>query len=321
VIAVMAELPVVEKKGNCNVVGGPTGSGSYATAMQTAALVPAEIYLLNPWLVSGSVLVPAMPQGLLRPVPIGTNFALLGRCNFHHLGSPLHCSSAICEGTMTGPGLIGSRRFTSSTKLRLQLVFARASEALAETYQAQAAEFVRRLKSRLAVDEALQRYFHEVAVPTALEETVRARALISLAGLIESPPQHESRSPGWTVLRPDQMLDAFRKRVQHVEETNLECRLAGSMSDEAVAATHVRMALETAEILADEVTPDEAIMHYVRTFNLTSLDAQVIYRSAMAQWAELHPLPGEARAILAQSNVHPSLEIRSRPEFGLRVIV
>jgi hypothetical protein len=205
--------------------------------------------------------------------------------------------------------------------MRLQLLFARASEALADTYQAQAAEFVRRLKPRLSVDEALQRFFHEVGVPAALEETVRSRALISLAGLIESGSHHELRSSGWTVLRPDQMLDALRKRVQHIEETNLECRLAGSMSDEAVATTHVRMALETAEVLADEVTPDEAIMLYVRTFNLSSIDAQVIFRSAMAQWAELHPLPGEARATLAQAHVKPSLELRSRAEFGLRVIV
>lgn len=222
---------------------------------------------------------------------------------------------------MTGPSLIGSRRFAASTKLRLQLVFARASEALAETYQAQAAEFVRRLRPRLSVDEALQRYFHEVGVPAALEETVRARALISLSGLIESAPRQESRGPDWTVLRPDHMLEALRKRVQYIEHTNLECRLAGSMSDEAVATTHVRMALETAEVLADEVTPDEAIMHYVRTFNLTSIDAQVIFRSALAQWAELHPLPGEARATLAQGNSKPSLTLRSRPEFGLRVIV
>jgi hypothetical protein len=228
---------------------------------------------------------------------------------------------------MTGPNLMGSRRFQSSTKLRLQLVFARASEALAETYQAQAAEFVRRLKPRLSVDEALQRYFHEVGVPAALEETVRSRALISLAGLIESAPRHETRALGWTTLRPDQMLHALRRRVQHIEETNLECRLAGSMSDEAVATTHVRMALETAEVLADEVTPDEAIMHYVRTFNLSSLDAQVIFRSAMAQWAELHPLPGEAHAGARPAAPSPSTTkstlalARARPEFGLRVIV
>jgi hypothetical protein len=205
--------------------------------------------------------------------------------------------------------------------MRLQLVFARASEALADTYQAQATEFVRRLRPRLSVDEALQRYFHEVGVPAALEETVRARALISLSGLIESAPRHESRAAGWTALRPDQMLDALRKRVQHIEETNLECRLASSVSDEAIATTHVRMALETAEVLADELTPDEAIMYYVRTFNLSSIDAQLIFRSAMAQWAELHPLPGEGRATLAQTNVKPALELRSRTEFGLRVIV
>ena len=227
---------------------------------------------------------------------------------------------------MTGPSLIASRRFPASTKLRLQLVFARASEALAETYQAQAAEFVRRLRPRLSVDEALQRYFHEVGVPAALEGTVRARALISLAGLIESAPRHETRAVGWTVLRPDQLLVALRRRVQHIEETNLECRLAASLSDEAVATTHVRMALQTVHALADEVTPDEAIMHYVRTFNLGSIDAQVIFRGALAQWAELHPLPGEAHATARLANPAPSVgrpsrELRPRTEFGLRVIV
>jgi hypothetical protein len=214
----------------------------------------------------------------------------------------------------------------------LQLVFAKASEALADTYQSQATEFVRRLKARLSVEEALDRYFHEVSVPVTLEETVRARALISLAGLIESAPRHESRSPSWASLRPDQLLVMLRRRVQHVEETNLECRLAASVSDEAVAATHVRMALLVAEVLVEEVTPDEAIMHYVRGLNLTSIDAQVIFRSAMAQWAELHPLPGEVKAFVRPELPEPlpreptflpkpKLELRNRSEFGLRVIV
>lgn len=227
---------------------------------------------------------------------------------------------------MAGPSLISTRRFSASRRLRLQLVFARASEALAETYQAQAAEFVRRLKGRLSVDDALQRYFHEVGVPAALEGTVRARALISLAGLIESAPRPEPKSIGWTAIRPDQLLETFRRRVQHIEETNLDCRLAASMSDEAVAATHVRMALETAEVLTGEVTPDEAIMHYVRTFNLSSIDAQVIFRGALAQWAELHPLPGEAQAHARTptppvTSSRPRLELRPRSEFGLRVMV
>jgi hypothetical protein len=218
------------------------------------------------------------------------------------------------------------KRFSAATHLRVQLVFARALEALAETYQLQAAEFVRRLKSRLTVDEALQRFFREVGVPAPLEETVRARALISLSGLIENPSRQESRATNWTILRPDQLLVALRRRVQYVEVTNLDCRLAASICDEAVAATHVRMALETAEVLADEVTPNEAIMLYIRSFNLPSIDAQVVYRTAMAQWAELHPLPGEAQApgrlpAPPMAATRPRLELRSRPEFGLRVIV
>jgi hypothetical protein len=225
---------------------------------------------------------------------------------------------------MTAPSLMAGRRFSATTRLRLQLVFAKAMEALADTYQHQAAEFVRRLKPRLAVDEALQRYFREVGVPAAIEETVRSRALISLAGLIENPPQQEARAAGWTILRPDQLIEALRRRVQYVEETNLDCRLAASISDEAVAATHVRMALETAEVLADEVTPDQAIMLYVRSFNLTAVDAQVVFRTAMSQWAELHPLPGEAQAKVRISTAEPArpkLELRSRAQFGLKVIV
>ena len=226
---------------------------------------------------------------------------------------------------MTAPTLMVNRKFSASTRLRLQLVFAKALEALAETYQHQAAEFVRRLKPRLSVDEALLRYFREVAVPATIEETVRSRAIISLAGLIENPTRHEPRTSGWTLLRPDHMIDALRRRVQYVEDTNLDCRLAASVSDEAVAATHVRMALETAQVLAGEVTPDQAIMLYVRTFNLTSVDAQVVFRTAMSQWAELHPLPGEAQALVHMPYAPPEgrarLELHARSQFGLRVMV
>jgi hypothetical protein len=224
---------------------------------------------------------------------------------------------------MTAPGSTVGRRFSAPTRLRLQLVFAKAVEALAETYQLQAAEFVRRLRPRLTVEEALQRYFREVGVPAAIEETVRSRALISLAGLIENAPKHETRASAWTILRPDQLLEALRRRVQYVEETNLDCRLAASMSDQAVAATHVRMALETAEVLADEATPDQAIMLYVRAFNLPSLDAQLVFRTAMSQWAELHPLPGEAQEMVRPAAAkEPKARLAlARPEFGLRVMV
>jgi hypothetical protein len=225
---------------------------------------------------------------------------------------------------MSVPGLISTRRFSATTRLRLQLAFARALEALAETYQLQAAEFVRRLKSRLSIDEALERYFREVGVPAPIEETVRCRALISLAGLIENTPKRERQAPSWALLRPDLLFSAVQRRIEFVEATNLDCRLAASMADEAVAATHVRSALETAEVLAGEVAPDEAIMHYVRSFNLPAVDGQVIFRKAMAHWAELHPLPGEAQALIRGTTLAPGrmlTEPRGRAEFGLRVMV
>jgi hypothetical protein len=193
---------------------------------------------------------------------------------------------------MAAPSLISTRRFSATTRLRLQVLFARAWEALADTYHAQAAEFVRRLKHQLPIDEALDRFFREVGVPAAMSDTVRARALIALASMIEEEAEEpeETSDPGWNPLRPDQLIGALRRRARYVEETNLECRLAASIAEESVAATHVRMALEVAELLADECTPDESIMHYVRSFNLPAIEAQIIFRRAMACWAERDPL-------------------------------
>jgi hypothetical protein len=193
---------------------------------------------------------------------------------------------------MAAPSLIQTRRFAASTRLRLQVLFARAWEALADTYQAQAAEFVRRLKHQLPLDEALDRYFREIGVPAAMSDTVRARALIALAPMVDEETEAPvtAEEPTWSPLRPDLLIGALRRRARYVEETNLECRLAASIAEEAVAATHVRMALEVAELLADECTPDESIMHYVRSFNLPAIDAQLIFRRAMACWAERDPL-------------------------------
>ena len=192
---------------------------------------------------------------------------------------------------MAAPSLISTRRLSGSLRLRLKVVFARAWEALADTYHFQAVDFVRRLRGRLSCEEALERYFREIGVPGAMVDTVRARALIALAEVVEEDGDPESVEPApWSTLRPDQLMGAFRRRAQHVEQTNLECRLAASLSDEAIAATHVRMALETAELLVAECSPDEAIMRYIRTFNLPAIDAQLIFRRAMALWAERDPL-------------------------------
>jgi hypothetical protein len=128
-----------------------------------------------------------------------------------------------------------------------------------------------------------------------MEQTVRARALIALAPTaldISSPDSpFESRTAGgWLQFRPDQLLETIRRRAQMQEEASLDCRMAASLSDEAVAATHVAMALETVALLEGEVGADDAIMHYVRYFNLPSVEAQIIFRRTLAAWAERHPV-------------------------------
>jgi hypothetical protein len=227
---------------------------------------------------------------------------------------------------MAAPSLISTRRFSATTRLRLQVLFARAWEALADTYHAQAAEFVRRLKHQLPIDEALDRFFREVGVPAAMSDTVRARALMALAPMIEEESEEpaETSDPGWNPLRPDQLIGALRRRARYVEETNLECRLAASIAEESVAATHVRMALEVAELLADECTPDESIMHYIRSFNLPAIEAQIIFRRAMACWAERDPLgldrvePVVPPVTICASGAQ--VDFNSRLRLGLRAI-
>jgi hypothetical protein len=227
---------------------------------------------------------------------------------------------------MAAPSLISTRRFSAPTRLQLQVLFARAWEALADTYQAQAAEFVRRLKHQLPIDEGLDRFFREVGVPAAMSDTVRARALIALAPMIEEGAEEpgEAAEPGWNPLRPDQLIGALRRRARYVDETNLECRLAASIAEEAVAATHVRMAVEVTELLADECTPDESIMHYIRSFNLPAIEAQLILRRAMAYWAERDPLgldrvePVAPPLAICASGAQ--VDFNGRPRLGLRAI-
>lgn len=228
---------------------------------------------------------------------------------------------------MAAPSLISTRRFSASTRLRLQVLFARAWEALADTYQLQAAEFVRRLKTQLSTEEALDRFFREVGVPAPMSDTVRARALIALAPMIEEEAEEPevATEAGWNPLRPDQLIGALRRRARYVEETNLECRLAAAIAEEAVAATHVRMALEIAELLADECTPDESIMHYVRSFSLPAIEAQIILRRAMACWAERDPLGLDrvepvAPPSLAICASGAQLDFNGRLRLGLRAI-
>jgi hypothetical protein len=222
---------------------------------------------------------------------------------------------------MSTPTLMTTRRFSGPMRLRLQILFAKAFEALADTYRLQAAEFVRRLRGRLPIEEALDRYFREVGVPAAMVETVRARALITLAGRAQDIPEPEAESRGgasWNHLRPELLLEALRRRAHSLEATGLDCRMAASLSDEAIAATHAWLALETVELLSEELPPDDAIMHYIRYFDLPSLEAQIVFRRTLAQWAEREAAYELATASVCPPSPSPEFPMRMVP--GLRMI-
>jgi hypothetical protein len=219
---------------------------------------------------------------------------------------------------MIGTTLTTMRRLPVALRLKLQTTYAEAWEALTETHQTQAIMFVRRMADRLTLEDALARYFHEVAVPVAMRETVRARALLALAERINPEPAPSARAEGWwDWIRPDHLLQALRRRAQYVEETTLHCRMAACIAEAAVMATHVRMATQVGELLTDVLPPDEAVMVYVRSFELPVKEGDAVFRSPRLQVAPVAPEPEFAPE---PAQPIPAARVMA-PAFGLRVIV
>jgi len=220
--------------------------------------------------------------------------------------------------------LNSARRLPPLLRLRLQVAYARAWEALTDTHQTQAAMFVTRLADRLPLEDALARYFREVAVPVAMQETVRARALLSVANAVPVLPSPDDAGDPWRRFRPDRLVGAVRRRAQWVEETTLRCRMAACLGEAAVTATHTRMAVEVAELLAEAIPADEALMTYIRSFDLPARDGDSVFRAALAELADrslpthegpaLHVEPAKAVGRDVTAGPVPA------PSFGLRVM-
>jgi hypothetical protein len=187
---------------------------------------------------------------------------------------------------MFAPRLTSVRRLPPATRGQLQIAYARAWQALSDTHFQQAVLFIRRLADRLALGEAMDRYFREVAVPVAMQETVRARAMLELADTIPGVAAADATADPWERLRPDRLMESVRRRAQWVEETTLQCRMAACLADAAVTETHTRMAVEVAELLANAMPVDEAVMVYIRSFDLPARDSDTVFRAALARIGE-----------------------------------
>jgi hypothetical protein len=205
-------------------------------------------------------------------------------------------------------------------------VYARAWQALSDTHFQQAVLFTRRVADRLALGEALDRYFRDVAVPVAMQETVRARALLELAGTIPGVADSDTAADPWQRLRPDRIVESVRRRAQWVDETTLQCRMAACLADAAITETHTRMAVEVAELLADSMPIDEAVMVYIRRFDLPARDSDTVFRAALARLGERQLTAAPAPRLTVE--VVPAVEAPGRTPallpataaFGLRVM-
>ncbi len=226
---------------------------------------------------------------------------------------------------MFAPTLTLVRRLPPSLRGRLQVAYARAWQALSDTHFQQAVLFTRRVADRLTLSEALDRYVREVTVPVAMQETVRARALLELADTVPGVVDADPAGDPWQRLRPDRLVESVRRRAQWVEETTLQCRMAACLADAAVAETHTRMAVEVAELLSQTVPADEAVMVYVRTFDLPARHGDTVFRAALARLGERHltaatpTLRLEAAAAIAPAAPAPAL-LPPVAAFGLRII-
>jgi hypothetical protein len=227
---------------------------------------------------------------------------------------------------MFAPTLTSVRRLPPTLRGQLQVVYARAWQALSDTHFQQAVLFTRRVADRLALGEALDRYFRDVAVPVAMQETVRARALLELAGTIPGVADSDTAADPWQRLRPDRIVESVRRRAQWVDETTLQCRMAACLADAAITETHTRMAVEVAELLADSMPIDEAVMVYIRRFDLPARDSDTVFRAALARLGERQLTAAPAPRLTVE--VVPAVEAPGRTPallpataaFGLRVM-
>jgi hypothetical protein len=109
--------------------------------------------------------------------------------------------------------------------------------------------------------------------------------------------------------------------------------MAACVAEAALTATHVRMAAQVGDLLAGVMPADEAVMVYVRSFELPVKEGDAVFRGALAQLARqrlpaiesprLRVEPGaERQTEFAPEAPIPAVgALNGAAAFGLRVIV
>jgi hypothetical protein len=186
---------------------------------------------------------------------------------------------------MSAPSQMSLRRIPPDLHLHVRIAYANAWEALIGTHTSQALQFVCEFASRAPVLRVLDLYFQVVAVPEAMQETVRTRTLTSLE--LESLP---SLTPlpllkGWAFLRVDRFLEQQQYRRRYQEKTLQLARMVGARASEAVIATHVENAIGFCSLLRGVMPVEQSTDHYLREFSLSQSAAQMVWQRVQARVA------------------------------------
>ncbi|HEY7480947.1 MAG TPA: hypothetical protein VH680_10585 [Gemmatimonadales bacterium] len=186
---------------------------------------------------------------------------------------------------MSAPSQMSLRRIPDELHLHVRIAYANAWEALTSTHTSQALQFVCEFASRAPVLRVLDLYFEVVAVPEAMQETVRIRCLTSLE--LESLP---SFTPlpllrGWQLLRIDRFVEQQQYRRRYQEKTLQLARMVGARAAEAVVATHVENAIGFCALLRGVLPVEQAADHYLREFSLPQSAAQMVWQRVQARVA------------------------------------
>ncbi|HJS46780.1 MAG TPA: hypothetical protein VJ773_02210 [Gemmatimonadales bacterium] len=184
---------------------------------------------------------------------------------------------------------------------QLQAAYAAAWEALVETHREQALGFIQAMGSVLPADEALDRYFHEVPVPRAMQEPVRAGVLVRLAN-DSSEVENQEIQGLWQLLAVPRQLARIKEQVRE------RATLAAARAAEAVAATHLRNALAIEDVIGHVEGAEEAVVQYIRTLDLPGTIAQVVHQQALARLADRELAAERVHAIAAEP-----VTVRERP--------
>ena len=167
---------------------------------------------------------------------------------------------------------------------RVQVAYARAWEALVETHRAEAAAFVEALAPLVTVDEALDAYFREVPVPLGMRDAVRTGAFLKLDFSALDAPGSEGTPTGWALLNPGTFFGLTRRMALATQEARRRSVLASARALEGIAATHKRNALDVAAIRSG--SSEDGVRHYIKTMDLPTHQAQMVYQQALAAMAE-----------------------------------